>query len=84
MTRNIVSGSVRLCYAVVYSLFLGFGLAMGAEAYEKLTGGVIVGPEDYGCSLSHNANGPWYQRTPSLFWGMSLFVLTFPHRLIKT
>ncbi|KAJ7760897.1 DUF1212-domain-containing protein [Mycena maculata] len=68
MSRNIVSGSVRMCYAVVYSLFLGFGLAMGAEAYEKMTSRDIVGSTDYECSVSHDASGPWWQRTPSLHW----------------
>ncbi|KAJ7279399.1 hypothetical protein C8J57DRAFT_1058947 [Mycena rebaudengoi] len=68
ISRNIVAGSVRMCYAVVYSLSLGFGLAMGAEAYEKIVGRSIVGPTDYTCSLSHDADGPWYQRTPSLSW----------------
>ncbi|KAJ7607787.1 hypothetical protein DFH06DRAFT_1018404 [Mycena polygramma] len=68
MSRNIVSGSVRMCYAVVYSLFLGFGLAIGAEAYEKMTGKTIVGSTDYACSVSHDAGGPWWQRTPSLYW----------------
>ncbi|KAJ7101471.1 hypothetical protein B0H15DRAFT_816210 [Mycena belliarum] len=77
LSRNIVSGSVRLCYAVVYSLFLGFGLAMGAEAFEKMTGHAIVGSTDYTCSVSHNPAGPWYQRTPSLYWAF-LTVPMFP------
>ncbi|KAJ7751699.1 hypothetical protein B0H16DRAFT_1548054 [Mycena metata] len=68
LSRNIVSGSVRMCYAVVYSLFLGFGLAMGAEAYERITGHTIQGSTDYTCSASHHATGAWYQRTPSLHW----------------
>ncbi|KAJ6506708.1 hypothetical protein C8R45DRAFT_1050936 [Mycena sanguinolenta] len=68
MSRNIVSGSVRMCYAVVYSLFLGFGLAIGAEAYEKITSRTVVGITDYACSISHDAHGAWYQRTPSLYW----------------
>ncbi|KAF7358538.1 DUF1212-domain-containing protein [Mycena venus] len=68
MSRNIISGSVRMCYAVVYSLFLGFGLAIGAEAYEKITSKTIIGSTDYACSISHDAHGAWYQRTPSLYW----------------
>ncbi|KAJ7214244.1 hypothetical protein B0H12DRAFT_367563 [Mycena haematopus] len=68
MSRNIVAGSVRMCYAVVYSLFLGFGLAIGAEAYERATGKTIVGSTDYACSISHDAKGAWYQRTPRLYW----------------
>ena len=69
MSRNIISGSVRLCYAVVYSLFLGFGLAMGAEAYEKITGQSIDTTEDYTCVNSHDPTGPWYQKNVSMWWG---------------
>jgi len=73
MSRNIVAGSVRLCYAVVYAIFLGFGLAAGSEAFEKISGTTVFGPEDYSCSMTHDANGPWYQRTPSGFWGLYLY-----------
>ncbi|KAH9971879.1 hypothetical protein BGW80DRAFT_1318981 [Lactifluus volemus] len=66
-SRNIVAGAVRLCYALVYSLFLGFGLAIGAEVYEKMTGLQIFGPEDYLCGKSHS-DAPWYRETPSHFW----------------
>ncbi|KAI9461872.1 hypothetical protein F5148DRAFT_1276653 [Russula earlei] len=66
-SRNIVAGAVRLCYALVYSLFLGFGLAIGAQIYEKMTGLTIFGPEDYLCSKSHS-NAPWFRKTPSHFW----------------
>lgn len=68
MSRNIVAGSVRLCYAVVYAIFLGFGLAMGSKAFEKVSGSAVFGPEDYSCSMTHHADGPWYQKTPSKFW----------------
>lgn len=67
MSRNIVSGAVRLCYAVMYALFLGFGLSIGGTVYEKATGkGVIL---DYDCQSSHNADGPWYQKTAGGLWG---------------
>ncbi|KAH9058082.1 hypothetical protein EDB87DRAFT_1685728 [Lactarius vividus] len=66
-SRNIVSGAVRLCYALVYSLFLGFGLAIGAQVYEKMTGLPIVAPEDYQCAQSHS-NAPWFRQTPSHYW----------------
>jgi len=71
-SRNIVSGAVRLCYALVYSLFLGFGLAIGAEVYEKMTGLRIFAPEDYQCAQTHS-NAPWFRRTPSNYWGEPLF-----------
>ena len=72
MSRNIVAGSVRLCYAVVYSIFLGFGLAMGNKAFEKISGTTVFGPEDYTCSMTHNIHGSWYQKTPSKLWGIYL------------
>ena len=68
-SRNIISGAVRLCYALMYSLFLGFGLAIGAEVYEKVSYKSLVGPEDYSCRESHDPHGPWWQRTPSLYFG---------------
>ncbi|KAF8900860.1 hypothetical protein CPB84DRAFT_1847098 [Gymnopilus junonius] len=68
MSRNIVPGSVRLLYSVVYALFLGFGFSIGAEFYELFTSHQVYGAEDYTCSLTHNPLGPWYQRTPSTWW----------------
>jgi hypothetical protein len=52
----------------MYSLFLGFGLAIGAEVYEKMTNLSIFGPEDYLCANSHS-NAPWFRKTPSRLWG---------------
>ncbi|KAI0259453.1 hypothetical protein BC834DRAFT_833522 [Gloeopeniophorella convolvens] len=67
-SRNIVSGAVRLCYALMYSIFLGFGLAIGAEIYQRMTGHQIAGgEEDYMCSASHS-NALWYRKTPSGLW----------------
>jgi hypothetical protein len=68
-SRNIISGSVRMCYALIYSLFLGFGLAIGAQIYEKMTGQTVFGPEDFACAQSHDPHGPWYQQTASTWWG---------------
>jgi uncharacterized membrane protein YjjB (DUF3815 family) len=67
MSRNIISGSVRMMYAVVYCLFLGFGLAMGGQAYVKFTGQYIFATTDYTCSSTHDAD-IWYRATPSLWW----------------
>ncbi|KAL7278313.1 hypothetical protein ACG7TL_008289 [Trametes sanguinea] len=68
-SRNIVSGAVRVCFSCIYSLFLGFGLAIGATAYSKLSHQTLAGSDDLTCGLSHDPNGPWWQRTPSLWWG---------------
>ncbi|CAK9442315.1 uncharacterized protein LODBEIA_P60580 [Lodderomyces beijingensis] len=32
-SRNLVAGSVRMFYAIIYSLFLGFGITLGAALY---------------------------------------------------
>ncbi|KAG7449795.1 uncharacterized protein BT62DRAFT_1002105 [Guyanagaster necrorhizus] len=62
MPRNLVSGAVRMFYAVIYSLFLGFGQSVGAEAYEKITSHSVVGVTDYTCALTHDPEGGWWQR----------------------
>jgi hypothetical protein len=65
----MASGALRLGYAAVYTFLLGFGLAMGAELHQKFTGSAIVGFQDYTCKDSHDPDGPWWQQTPSQFWG---------------
>ena len=68
-SRSIVSGSVRLCYAIIYALFLGFGLAIGLEIFIKITGiSADSFATDYTCSSSHDA-GKWYRATASEWWG---------------
>ncbi|KAF9448693.1 DUF1212-domain-containing protein [Macrolepiota fuliginosa MF-IS2] len=75
MSRKTVAGSTRICFAIMYALFLGFGSAIGAACFEHLTHTKVYGAEDYSCALTHNPNGPWYQTTPSKFWAF----LTVPH-----
>ncbi|KIP04642.1 hypothetical protein PHLGIDRAFT_109285 [Phlebiopsis gigantea 11061_1 CR5-6] len=67
-SHNIVSGAVRVCFSVIYSLFLGFGLAIGSSAWTKISHHDLPGQDDVSCSLSHRADGPWWQRTPSIKW----------------
>ncbi|KAH0835484.1 hypothetical protein J3R83DRAFT_9150 [Lanmaoa asiatica] len=67
-SRSLVAGAVRLCFALMYSLFLGFGLAIGAQLYQRILGQTIVGPTDYTCVYSHDPAGPWWQQTPTLWW----------------
>lgn len=35
-SRNIVAGSVRMVYAIIYSLFLGFGITIGTSVYGSI------------------------------------------------
>ncbi|KAF8937441.1 hypothetical protein EDD21DRAFT_382242 [Dissophora ornata] len=37
-SRNIVSGAVRMFYALMYAFFLGFGLTIGAELWDYISG----------------------------------------------
>lgn len=67
-SRSLIAGSVRLCYALMYSLFLGFGLAIGAELYQTMLSKPLLGGTDYMCTSSHDPEGGWWQRTPSLWW----------------
>jgi len=36
-SRNIVSGAVRMFYALMYAFFLGFGLSLGAELWDAVS-----------------------------------------------
>ncbi|KAH8833204.1 hypothetical protein DL96DRAFT_1677403 [Flagelloscypha sp. PMI_526] len=36
MSRNVFCGSVRIVYAIIYTLFLGFGITLGSELYLSL------------------------------------------------
>ncbi|EGG10445.1 uncharacterized protein MELLADRAFT_33673 [Melampsora larici-populina 98AG31] len=35
-SKNLIAGSVRMVYAVIYSLFLGFGISIGSDFYYLL------------------------------------------------
>ncbi|GAA5972844.1 hypothetical protein JCM11641_003968 [Rhodosporidiobolus odoratus] len=75
--RGIVSGAVRITYAALYTLLLGFGLSAGAEVYtlggrEKLAGG-----GDYTCSYLREG-APWWRQPIPAWW----YFLTIPGFLI--
>jgi len=69
-SRNLVSGAVRLCFAVMYALFLAFGLAIGAEVFQRISPSQELPSElaDYTCSMSHPSDGPWYRQTAPEWW----------------
>jgi hypothetical protein len=68
-SRNIISGAVRICYSLIYSLFLGFGLSMGAEIFTNMTSERVFGSEDYMCEFSHGSGeGAWWRRTVGGWW----------------
>ncbi|KAF9457342.1 hypothetical protein BDZ94DRAFT_236245 [Collybia nuda] len=50
MSRNIFCGSVRIVYAIIYTLFLGFGLTIGSDFYfvvDRRARRVYYQPETY-------------------------------------
>ncbi|TIB13178.1 hypothetical protein E3P92_02360 [Wallemia ichthyophaga] len=60
-SRNITSGSVRMFYAIIYALLLGFGLGFGAQLWYLFTGQVIDSTDD--CSAIQSVPGQnWYMR----------------------
>ncbi|ODQ63358.1 DUF1212-domain-containing protein [Nadsonia fulvescens var. elongata DSM 6958] len=54
-SKNIVGGSVRMFYAIVYSLFLGFGITLGAAIY----GWIDVNATSV--TVCEKSLSPWYR-----------------------
>ncbi|KAE8318507.1 hypothetical protein BDV41DRAFT_379516 [Aspergillus transmontanensis] len=52
-SRSIVAGSVRMVYAIIYSLFLGFGITIGTAVYGLLDSDAS---SDYTCPASPITN----------------------------
>ncbi|RDW86921.1 uncharacterized protein DSM5745_03563 [Aspergillus mulundensis] len=59
-SRSIVAGSVRMVYAIIYSLFLGFGITIGTAVYGLLDPHAST---DYTCPPSPITN-EYLQRFP--------------------
>ncbi|KAF9981435.1 hypothetical protein BGZ75_007288 [Mortierella antarctica] len=55
-SRNIVSGAVRMFYALMYAFFLGFGLSLGAELWDFVSGDISKAPAS---ACEKNVN-PWW------------------------
>jgi len=57
-SKNMICGSVRMIYAIIYSLFLGFGLTIGSDLYllldphARTARAMATQTEDSGISLS--------------------------------
>lgn len=59
-SRSIVAGSVRMVYAIIYSLFLGFGITIGTAVYGLLDANATT---NVVCPPSPIEN-PYLQRLP--------------------
>jgi uncharacterized membrane protein YjjP (DUF1212 family) len=48
-SRNLVAGAVRMFYAIIYSLFLGFGITLGAALYGWIDKSAVAGEKAKTC-----------------------------------
>ncbi len=71
-SKSIVSGSIRMFYAIIYSLFLGFGITIGASIY-----GVMDSNATSVTTCPHPMNNYWRFLFVPLFtlWYVSASVL---------
>ncbi|KAA1467895.1 DUF1212-domain-containing protein [Dentipellis sp. KUC8613] len=75
-SRNILCGSVRLVYAIIYTFFLGFGLTIGSDVYLMInarahhtveTMNNPIGDYIHGSLLEYNATGHGLVRVSGTF-----------------
>ncbi|KAG0147269.1 hypothetical protein CROQUDRAFT_43132, partial [Cronartium quercuum f. sp. fusiforme G11] len=64
-SRSIVSGSVRLIWAVIYALFLGLGISIGAQFWALFSGQNVKLSVDGMCTSAHT--DVWYRKTIPLW-----------------
>lgn len=69
---------MRITYAALYSLFLGFGLSLGSEIYTMGGSHGLVGAGDYTCVYLREDAPWWRQSIPHWFYFLSVpgFVLS--------
>lgn len=76
-SKNLISGSVRLVYAIIYSLFLGFGLSIGSSIWRLFSSASDSGAVSTICSRVHERinsvegqpfDPPWWGQDPNPYW----------------
>ncbi|ODV79471.1 pheromone-regulated membrane [Suhomyces tanzawaensis NRRL Y-17324] len=55
-SRNLVAGSVRMFYAIIYSLFLGFGITLGGALYGWVDKNSVSANK---CGDDHSMDDKW-------------------------
>lgn len=66
-SKNLIAGSVRLVYAIIYSLFLGFGISIGVSFWQLFSGDTDT--RGYSnCSLRHTDT--WWQSDVREIWAL--------------
>ncbi|CEH14937.1 PHEROMONE-REGULATED MEMBRANE PROTEIN 10 [Ceraceosorus bombacis] len=69
-SKNLIAGSVRLVYAIIYSLFLGFGISIGSSFWLLFSGSGDSTIQYLNCTdpAVHPPN-VWWRETVPLAWG---------------
>lgn len=67
-SKNLVAGSVRLVYAIIYSLFLGFGLSIGSSFWALFSGSSNDGSVT-DCNSKH-VDSIWWRSNVPLIWAL--------------
>ncbi|KAE8268871.1 hypothetical protein A4X09_0g3470 [Tilletia walkeri] len=67
-SKNLIAGSVRLVYAIIYSLFLGMGLSIGVDFW-TLVNNKPLDNASY-CDANHHNPDVWYRRNVNLIWAL--------------
>lgn len=69
--KNLVAGSVRLVYAIIYSLFLGFGLSIGSSFWALVSSNRFAfnSRSVSQCQDAHT-DAYWYRADVPLIWAL--------------
>ncbi|KAE8153629.1 hypothetical protein BDV25DRAFT_21995 [Aspergillus avenaceus] len=63
-SHKIVPGSIRMVYAIIYSLFLGYGITVGTTIYGLIDGNAT---SSITCPKAHGFPNPYVARFPFVF-----------------
>ncbi|KAJ5378075.1 uncharacterized protein N7496_005484 [Penicillium cataractarum] len=60
-SHQIIAGSIRMVYAIIFSLFLGYGITVGTTVYGLMDNGAV---SDIQCPQTGAFKNPYVQRFP--------------------
>lgn len=60
-SHQIIAGSIRMVYAIIFSLFLGYGITVGTTVYGLIDNGAV---SDIQCPQTGAFKNPYVQRLP--------------------
>ncbi|TIB74712.1 hypothetical protein E3Q24_00415 [Wallemia mellicola] len=69
--RNIIAGSVRMFYAIIFSSFLAVGMSIGFQFFKLVTNqwnNEDTAADDFSCNAAHPDGAPFYQQQIDPYW----------------